>query len=266
VSITRDTDPKAAKMIDDDATPTRLEDVPPVVRPESRALAEAETGRMVSALRRLDAEDWTRQTDNTLWDVRAMAGHVLGMTETFSGVGKLLSYMRAAGKRQGDGPFIDGLTAEQVDRTAGLSTTELIDRLAQVGPVAARWRASRRLMRHIPIKDEIDGEKVTWKAGKLVDIVLTRDTWMHRADLAKATGQPMELTREHDGRLIADAAAEWGRLHGQPCTLHLTGPVGGTFTQGDGSGEEITVDAVDFCRIVSGRGTGEGLLKQRVDF
>jgi uncharacterized protein (TIGR03083 family) len=263
VSITGETDPKATTM---DDTTTRLEDVPPIRPPESRGLAEAETARMVAALRRLDADDWTRQTDNTLWDVRAMAGHVLGMTETFSGLGKLASYMRAAGKRQGDGPFIDGLTAEQVDRNAGLSTSELIDRLEQLGPVAARWRASRRLMRHIPIKDEIDGEKVTWKMAILVDHVLTRDTWMHRADLAKATGQPMELTREHDGRIVTHAVAEWASLHGQPCTLHLTGPVGGTFTHGDGGGEEITIDAVDFCRIVSGRGTGEGLLEQAVPF
>ena len=264
MSITPTTDPKATTM-DQDVTTTRLEDVPPMVPPETKALAETETARMVSALRRLDAADWTRPTDNTLWDVRAMAGHVLGMTETFTGLGKLASYMRAAGKRAGDGPFVDGLTAEQVDRNADLSTAELIDRLEQLGPVAARWRASRRLMRHIPIKDEIDGEKVSWKMAILVDHVLTRDTWMHRADLAKATGQPMELTQEHDGRLIAHAAAEWGRLHGQPCTLHLTGPAGGTFTQGQG-GEQITIDAVDFCRIVSGRGTGEGLLQQRVDF
>ena len=264
MSITGPPDEKVQDM-SNDVTTIRLEDVTPIVPPESRALAEAETARMAAALRRLDAADWTRQTDNTLWDVRAMAGHVLGMTETFSGLGKLASYMRAAGKRKGDGPFIDGLTAEQVDRTAGLSSDELISRLEQVGPVAARWRASRRLMRHIPISDEIDGEKVQWKMAILVDHVLTRDTWMHRADLAKATGTPMELTREHDGRLITHAVAEWGRLHGQPCTLHLTGPVGGTFTQGEG-GEEITVDAVDFCRIVSGRGSGEGLLQQRVDF
>jgi uncharacterized protein (TIGR03083 family) len=246
-------------------TTTRLEDVAPIQRPETRALAEAEVACMVSTLRALDAEDWTRPTDCPLWDVRAMAGHVLGMTETFSGLGKLASYLRAAGKRKGDGPFIDGLTAEQVDRTADLSTGDLIARLAAAGPVAARWRASRRLMRNIPIKDEIDGEKVSWKMAMLVDVVLTRDTWMHRADIARATGKPMHLTREHDGRIIADAAAEWGRLHGQPCTLHLTGPAGGTFTQA-GGGEEITIDAVDFCRTVSGRGTGEGLLAQPVPF
>jgi len=249
----------------DPMTTTDIATVPPIERPEATQLAEDEVARMVAALRALDADAWTRPTDCPLWDVRAMAGHVLGMTETFTGLGKFASTMRAGGKRAGDGPFIDGLTAVQVDNTAGLSTGELIDRLEAAGPVAARWRSSRRLMRHIPLKDEIDGEKVTWKLATLVDVILTRDTWMHRADIAKATGKPMELTPEHEGRIVAHAAAEWGGLHGQPCTLHLTGPAGGTFTQGDG-GEEITIDAVDFCRIVSGRGTGEGLLAQEVPF
>jgi len=249
----------------DPMTTTAMAAVPPIQRPEATTLAQDEVARMVAALRALDADDWTRPTDCPLWDVRAMAGHVLGMTETFTGLGKFASNMRAGGKRAGDGPFIDGLTALQVDNTAGLSTGELIDRLETAGPVAARWRGRRRLMRHIPIKDEIDGVKVSWKMAVLVDVILTRDTWMHRADIAKATGKPMELTPEHDGRLVAHAAAEWGGLHGQPCTLHLTGPAGGTFTQGDG-GEEITIDAVDFCRIVSGRGTGEGLLTQEVPF
>ena len=115
------------------------------------------------------------------------------------------------------------------------------------------------------MKEELDGVAETWKMGYLFDIVLTRDTWMHRSDIAKATGRPMELTAAHDGRIVADAAAEWARRHGKPCTLHLTGPAGGTFRQGDG-GEEITIDAVDFCRILSGRGTGEGLLRQQVPF
>src|SRR4029079_2174831 len=60
VSITPATDPKATTM-DQDADPvTRLEDVLPIAPPETKALAEAETARMVSALRRLDAADWTR--------------------------------------------------------------------------------------------------------------------------------------------------------------------------------------------------------------
>ncbi len=64
----------------------------PIERPETTRLAEDEVARMVAALRQLDADDWTRPTDCPRWDVRAMAGHVLGMTETFSGLGKLASH------------------------------------------------------------------------------------------------------------------------------------------------------------------------------
>lgn len=240
--------------------------VQPIAQPEARVLAEVEVARMVAALRALDSDDWTRSTDCTLWDVRAMAGHVVGMTKTFTGFRRLMSDMRAGSKRAGDGPMIDGLTALQVDAHAGLSTDELVAELAAAGPVAARWRSRRRFVRHAPMKQELpEGGTETWKMGYLFDIVLTRDTWMHRADLAKATGRPMELTAEHDGRIVADAVAEWGRRHGKPFALRLTGPAGGSFTQGSG-GEELTMDAVDFCRTLSGRGTGQGLLAQLVPF
>jgi hypothetical protein len=118
----------------------------------------------------------------------------------------------------------------------------------------------------MPLKNEMrDGSVETWKLAYLVDTILTRDTWMHRADLASATGVPMTLTAEHDGAIVADAVAEWARRHGKPYTLHLTGPAGGEFSAGDG-GEEITIDAVEFCRFLSGRGEGTGLLTQEVPF
>ena len=121
-------------------------------------------------------------------------------------------------------------------------------------------------MRRLPMKQELgDGTTETWRMGYLLDIILTRDTWMHRSDLAEAVGTPMTLTAEHDGRLIADVVAEWARRHGRPFTLHLTGPAGGTYRQGTGAAE-LTLDAVTFCRILSGRGTGDGLLAQPVPF
>ncbi|HEU4912361.1 MAG TPA: hypothetical protein VFV76_10715 [Actinomycetes bacterium] len=48
-----------------------------------------------------------------------------------------------------------------------------------------------------------------WTLGYLTDVILTRDTWMHRSDIAAATGRAMTLTAEHDGVLVADIAAEW---------------------------------------------------------
>lgn len=244
-----------------------IDAIPALERPEATELATNEVSRLVDALRALDPEDWTRPTSCELWDVRAMVGHVLGMTETFTGLLPMMRMMRAGGRAAGDGPFIDGLTAVQVERTAGLSTDELIDRLAAAGPVAARWRSRRRLMRLAPLKqqDPGDGTTETWPMGYLLDIILTRDTWMHRSDLADAVGTPMTLTSDHDGRLVADAVAEWARRHGRAFTLHLTGPAGGRYRHGSG-GEEITIDAVEFCRILSGRGRGDGLLGQPVPF
>jgi len=101
--------------------------------------------------------------------------------------------------------------------------------------------------------------------GYLFDVILTRDTCMHRVDLSRATERALELTPDHDGRIVADVVAEWARRHGRPFTLTLSGPAGGVFTQGT-AGEQITMDAVEFARTLSGRERGTGLLSQAVPF
>jgi hypothetical protein len=111
----------------------------------------------------------------------------------------------------------------------------------------------------------LSGKTESWKMGYLLDTILTRDAWMHRVDIARATGRELALTAEHDGRIVADAVGEWARRHGQPFSLELTGPAGGTFTRGSG-GEAINLDAVELCRIFSGRGVGGGLLTHEVPF
>ena len=108
-------------------------------------------------------------------------------------------------------------------------------------------------------------QRERWTFGFLFDVVLTRDTWMHRADISRAVGRALELTPEHDGVLVADVVAEWAGRHGRPYRLRLTGPAGGEWAAGEG-GEELELDAVDFCRLLSGRGQGAGLLGQQVPF
>jgi hypothetical protein len=104
-----------------------------------------------------------------------------------------------------------------------------------------------------------------WTIGYLTDVIPTRDTWMHRSDIATAIGCQPALTAGHDGTLVADAAAEWAQRHRQPCTLTLTGPAGGHWAWG-ARGPSYELDAVEFCRIVSGRGSGDGLLATRAPF
>jgi uncharacterized protein (TIGR03083 family) len=244
----------------------RTEDHRPIARPETAVLASTETARTVALLRSLDASDWARPTDCTEWNVRAVAGHVLGMTESFSSVPRFARTMIGASRAKGTGPFIDAMTDLQVRGNACLTTDELIRRLDTAGPAQARWRASWRLMRAIPIAGDLhDGTVEQWRLAFILDVILTRDTWMHRVDIATATGRPLELTATHDGRIVADVVAEWARRHGRSFHLHLTGPAGGHFTSGT-DGEELVLDAVEFCRTLGGRASGQGLLSQDVPF
>jgi hypothetical protein len=105
----------------------------------------------------------------------------------------------------------------------------------------------------------------TRSLGYLMDRIYTRDAWMHRIDLSRATSRPLQLTADHDGRIVADVVEEWADAHGQPFALVLTGPAGGTWSRGE-DGERLELDAVEFCRVVSGRAPGTGLLSTAVPF
>jgi len=249
-------------------TATRIDQIPAIDRREAATIATTEYRRFVEFLRGLGTDDWSRPTDCPGWDVRAVAGHTLGMMSDFTSLANVLRRTRAASRaaKSSGGAALDQMTAMQVAATAALSTDELVSEAAAVGQRAARWRTkSNPVFRHMPVKQEVGGKTETWRMSYLLDVILTRDAWMHRVDISHATGRPMVLTPEHDGRIVADVVAEWGRRHGKPFRLELTGPAGGSFTQED-HGEEITLDAVEFCRTVSGRAAGTGLLTQEVPF
>lgn len=247
---------------------TRIEQVPPISRTDAALLAATEYQRLAGQLRTLTSADWTRPTDCSLWDVRAMAGHCVGMLSDFTSLRSMVKRVFAAtraAKAEGC-VMIDAMTALQVADNAGLTTDELIAAIEERGPAAARWRTGApALLKAMPLKENVDGRPETWRLGYLLDTILTRDPWMHRVDISRATGRDLVLTPDHDGRIVADVVAEWARRHGRPFVLELTGPAGGRFVAGDG-GEQITLDAVEFCRILSGRAPGHGLLTQQVPF
>jgi hypothetical protein len=158
-----------------------------------------------------------------------------------------------------------GLSAVQVAEREHLSPAELLERLEQVAPrtVKGRSRFPRPLR---AIKIAVDAPVVEkWTLGYLLDLIYLRDMWMHRIDTARATGSELVLTAEHDGRIVADVAAEWARRHGRPFTLELTGAAGGLYSAGRG-GEPIEMDAIEFCCVLAGRGEATGLLTTIVPF
>jgi uncharacterized protein (TIGR03083 family) len=244
-------------------TVTRVGEIPEISRPEALGLAAAEFDRIAELLRSLDAEQWSRRTDCALWDVRALVGHIVGAAEGQASVREFAHQMRAAKKRT-EGSMIDAMTATQVRERAQLSSGEIVERLATIAPKAVRGR--RRLPAPVrKMRMKVDPPNERWTLGYLYDVIFNRDAWMHRVDLSRATGREMVLTAQHDGRIVADVVAEWARRHRQPFMLTLTGPAGGSYVAGDG-GERLELDAVQFCRILSGRAEGEGLLSTEVPF
>ena len=103
-----------------------------------------------------------------------------------------------------------------------------------------------------------------WTMGYLFDVILTRDPFMHRVDIARAARVPMVVSAEHEGVIVDDVVAEWASRHAAPFDLELTGPAGGHWRHGEGEG--ITMDALEFCRALSGRAPASGLLGVHVPF
>jgi uncharacterized protein (TIGR03083 family) len=229
------------------------------------ALAAAAYDRFLDLLRSLTPDEWRRPTECEAWDVRAMASHVLAEAESHSSLREMAHQMRAYRKAK-SGPMIDAMTALQVRDRADLTPDEIVARLEHAVPRSVRARRRMPgLVRRMRMKVDPPFEKERWPLSYLMDVIYTRDTWMHRGDISRATGRDIVLTTEHDGRIVADLVAEWARRHGKPFTLTLAGPAGGKYAAGDG-GEHIEVDAVEFCRILSGRATGTGLLITEVPF
>lgn len=164
--------------------------------------------------------------------------------------------------------FIDALTDLQVQERAALTPAQITWRFRSTGPRAARGRRRTPAFirrRRMPIAQPVGDAVEWWAIGYLTDVIRTRDVWMHRVDITRATSRPMHLTADHDGVLLADVVAEWASRHQQAYTLHLTGPAGGSWSSGTG-GPSLELDAVEFCRILSGRGHGTGLLAVKVPF
>jgi len=228
-----------------------------------RAAAE-EYRRLLELLEALEPDEWSAPTDCTGWDVRAMVAHLVGAGEWAASMREMTRQMRQGRKLLPDADGVDGMNELQVRERADHPPSRLLADLADVAPRAVRAR--RRLPRPLRALPMRFGPPLGTKPlGYLMDRILTRDEWLHRVDLCRATDRHLQLTEDHDARVVEDVVVEWAALHGEPFELTLTGVAGGRWRHGRG-GETLELDAIEFCRILSGRSAGEGLLATRVNF
>jgi uncharacterized protein (TIGR03083 family) len=239
-------------------------------RPTAMKVAATEYERMAQVLADLRPEDWSRPTACPAWDVRELGCHMVGMAKMASSP---LEANRQMKKAKADAlaartDELTALTALQVSERSQWTPEDVVAGARKIATKAARGRRrtpSFIRRRTMPTPQDVGGHLEEWTVGYLIDVILTRDPWMHRMDLAAATGRPPYLTPDHDGVIVADVVADWADRHPADYELELQGPAGGHWQRGNG-GEQITMDAVDFCRALSGRGPAEGLLSVAVPF
>jgi uncharacterized protein (TIGR03083 family) len=238
--------------------------VPEMTYADWMVAAAEEYHRLDALLRDLDAGDWARPTDCSAWDVRAMVAHLVGAAECSASVPEMLRQAVRGLRLRVPGDLVDKMNAVQVLERADRGPADLVTDLARSGArtVAARRRIPGAVLAlPLPFGPPLGVRPLGYLMGR----IYTRDAWMHRVDICRATGREPELTASHDGRIVDDVVHEWAAAHASAYALRLTGPAGGTWGSPD-AGEELVLDAVDFCRTVSGRAPGSGLLATPVPF
>jgi uncharacterized protein (TIGR03083 family) len=234
-----------------------------ITHDEAMRIAEVENRRFAACLAGLRPHDWAKPTDCTRWDVRALAAHVVGSAAGQASPREFFRQVRVGRPvvaEIGAQYWWDGMNEVHVRERESLTIDEL--RSEWDDNSARALRARRKLPRPIarlPLLNlpEPVGRK---PLSYLFDVGLTRDSWMHRIDIAAATGLTFDADPNHDGRIVADLVAEWATTHDEPFRLTLSGPAGGNYVSGAG-GEQVEIDAIDFCRTLAGRLEGTGVLR-----
>ena len=234
-----------------------------IQRPEARVLAEEEFVRfaeLVGSLsrRRVDAADRLHRLGRPQGRAaRARLGRRAGIVPA---VRAPAPARRAA--QQGDRLAPLGRRHERAADPRARAPVERRARRAARGGRArrrckGRWRTPPP-MRYLPIPFG-PPDRVGRRSSTCSTSASPATSGPTASTSARRPAATMDLTADHDGRLVADIVGEWAAIHGQPFELVLEGPAGGKFSQGAG-GERVEIDAIDFIRILSGRLPGTGVL------
>src|SRR5512135_857292 len=166
---------------------------------ESITLLRTALERFLGLVETLGPDDWTKPTACTAWTVRDILAHQAGGYASGTGYKEMIhQYLRIPKKVQLPE---DAINETQLAERAGKTPAELIAELRQVGPVAIeKWAYQFELMKWIAIPHQVAGRL---SLRHLMWVIHSRDTWMHRLDICRATGRKFKQTAAHDGRIAA---------------------------------------------------------------
>jgi uncharacterized protein (TIGR03083 family) len=234
---------------------------------EAHQLLTTAFERFMHLIESLDLEDWSKPTACTAWNVHDVVAHQAGGYASGISYGEMFrQYSRIPKKGQLPEDAINQL---QIVERKNKTPQELIAELKQAGPKAIHnWAYGFRAVKWIALPHQVGG---FMSLRYLMWVTHSRDTWMHRLDICRATGRDFEQTREHDGRInelvVLDVARKLGgKLGNRAIRLVLTGIAGGEWILGNGEPEsELEMDVLDFNIFVSGRFSyEEGMQRAKV--
>jgi uncharacterized protein (TIGR03083 family) len=263
----------SAPLVIPEAAVVRADAIPRLQHDEVISLARQELDQFLALLESLDAVDWQRPTECTLWTVKDIvahqASHVKGLTHYRETLSQFNPLNLRDYTRQGLN-VLDAANQKQVNLRASWTPAQLIAEMRVHSEASFRGRQQfPELLRVLPLRSPgFDG----WLTiGELIDLTYTRDMWMHRLDICRAAGRAFVATPEHDGRLTALVVRDVNkalakRLGGRSVTFHLTGIGGGVWQLGSSARPEveITLDSFDFHRLASGRIRAEQVLDEHL--
>lgn len=209
--------------------------------------------RFRDELTALTPDQWVTRTDCTLWDVGDMARHVVGATDEGRDMRVLARHLLNWRLHHGSEPMLDGLNEAQIDDRRQWSMKRVIADLSRlIEPSTTRRRALPGPLRRMPMR--LGGLPPGATIAYLNDVIAARDPWMHRVDVARATGRPM-IPEPTDADVVEQVVRDLGRAWPGPAFhLTLTGPSGGQWLVGDAAPTDtVEIDAVEFMRHLSGR-------------
>jgi uncharacterized protein (TIGR03083 family) len=235
----------------------RVEDLPRIPHADAIELGRSQGEAFIADLRALEPEDWNALTDCAPWTVKDVAAHALGWPEAVLSPKEMYHQMRSSiSIRKEWDNIVDAQNAVQVRERRTLSTDELLARLEASLPRFNKVRDRLgRVLKPIPTYNGLLGFV---SLGFVAETIFTRDLFMHRIDIANATGGTMsEGPRE--ARILGDCLKEWGRASKAQVHVHLSGGAGGDYSVGDRARASITARATDLARMLAGRPRGDSV-------
>lgn len=218
--------------------------------------SQAEYAALIELVEQFTPDDWHRPTDCEGWTPREIVAHLAGAAESAVRWRKFIKHNAIATARAARGPLqhVDYMCASQIAERQRLNTAQLVADLRNWATQAPqKLRTKPAFVRSLQMPASA-GLPQGATMATLFDVINTRDVWLHRIDLARATGRTRSITlaeSEVVSQVLRDLDNQWTH---EAVELTLTGPGGGSWQIGEGDPvASVTEEAVAYLRLLSGR-------------